>query len=351
VTRAVVFGGYGVFGAHVCRELGARGIAVTVAGRDAARAESFARTLGRAHHGIGADVRRADDCRRAIDGHAIAVCCAGPFSALGPALVEACLDARCHYVDIADDRGYVALVRARGKRFREKGRAAVFGCSSLPGLSTALALRARERVPAPEHARVGLYIGHDNPKGVAVVTALVERLGQPFSAPQGVVRSFRGGEGISVPPEFRRRRFYPIDAPEYDLLPDVLGVRRLFVGVTFERREVTLGFAALARAPGRKGARIAGALTRLARLAPRGGSSGGAVLAELRAGTAWAQAAVVAARDGQRMAALPCALAAAALAEGRVSATGALGPWDLLGPAELLAGVAAGGFTVVDAAV
>src|SRR5439155_1483536 len=43
VMRPVlVFGGYGTFGAHVCRELARRGVPVTVAGRDPAKAEALA---------------------------------------------------------------------------------------------------------------------------------------------------------------------------------------------------------------------------------------------------------------------------------------------------------------------
>jgi uncharacterized protein YbjT (DUF2867 family) len=57
LKTAVVFGGYGVFGSHVARELVKRGVPVVVAGRDQARAESFAKelsALGEARGGRGA---------------------------------------------------------------------------------------------------------------------------------------------------------------------------------------------------------------------------------------------------------------------------------------------------------
>ena len=40
-------------------------------------------------------------------------------------LLEACLEAGCHYADISDDRGYTALVRSFGERFAKGGLAAV----------------------------------------------------------------------------------------------------------------------------------------------------------------------------------------------------------------------------------
>src|SRR5206468_6202832 len=142
----------------------------TIAGRDLPRAEAAARSLSPPQRALAADATRPESCRAALRDGAIAVNCAGPFGGLGPALLDACLDAGSHYVDIADDRSYAALVRARDVPFRGRGLAAVYGCSSLPGLSGALALRALEGAPArPEGARVTLMIGNANPKGLAAI--------------------------------------------------------------------------------------------------------------------------------------------------------------------------------------
>jgi hypothetical protein len=64
VKRAVVFGGYGTFGALVARELARLGVTVTVAGRDRRRAEALARELGPGHAGAAADVSRRESCRQ-----------------------------------------------------------------------------------------------------------------------------------------------------------------------------------------------------------------------------------------------------------------------------------------------
>src|SRR5579864_4449799 len=139
---AVVFGGYGIFGRIVARELANQGITVTIAGRDPAHAEVFANSLGPEHRSMAADVASLDSCRKALQHQNVAVNCAGPFAARADALLHACLVCGCHYVDIADNRAYTILVRALGESFRQKGLAAVYGCSSLPGISGALALAA-----------------------------------------------------------------------------------------------------------------------------------------------------------------------------------------------------------------
>ncbi|HSB60416.1 MAG TPA: saccharopine dehydrogenase NADP-binding domain-containing protein, partial [Vicinamibacteria bacterium] len=158
---AAVFGGYGVFGSQVARELARLKVMVTVAGRDRARAETLAAALGPGHRWVAADATDAASCRAALAGASVAVHCAGPFSELGTALHAACLEAGVHAVDIADDRRHAAAVRSLGPRFRERGLAAVWGASSLPGLSGALATLAGGDGPPPDAARVVLFIGND----------------------------------------------------------------------------------------------------------------------------------------------------------------------------------------------
>src|SRR6266516_3717157 len=94
----LVVGGYGIFGAHICRELARWGVPVTVAGRDAARAAALAATLGPPCGSRAVDVVQLDSCRAALEGHAVAVHCAG-FDRLDATLLEACLATGCHYAD------------------------------------------------------------------------------------------------------------------------------------------------------------------------------------------------------------------------------------------------------------
>ena len=342
----VVFGGYGAFGAHVARELARLGHVVTIAGRNRGKAEAGAAGLGPQHHAVAADVADPVSCRAALAGQSVAVSCAGPFSAQGEALLHACLASRCHYADIADDRAHCARVRGWGGRFREAGLTAAYGCSSLPGLSGALALLAQEGADAPaRRARVALFIGNRNHKGPAAVRSAVRGMGRPISAPQGNLKGFADPVVVGLPPPFGRRSLYNFDGPEYDLFPALLGVSSVVVKVGFEMRIATRAFAALAALSSRYGDRTGWLLAGLGALSSGIGHSGGAVMAELT----WADgtvrgAALTCAEDGQRMAALPCALAASALASGEPSRAGAATAYELLGHQGLLEGMARRGF-------
>jgi len=343
---AVVFGGYGTFGSIVARELAAHGISVTIAGRDLARAESFAKALGVGHRGLTADVTNANSCRASLQDQSVAVNCAGPFAPFADALLEACLDRGCHYVDIADDPDYTRLVLSRGELFRQRKLAAVYGCSSLPAISGALALRSLADASArPEHVRVTLLIGNNNPKGRAAIASLVGGLGKPIRAPQGIIRGFRERDVVTLPPPFGRRAVFNFDSPEYDLFPDLLGVQSVAVKVGFEFRPANYFFAFLATLGWNFGVKTTSILAWLGKHTPRFGTSGAAIMTELFfPDGSIRQATLLAREQGQRMAALPCALVTHSLCLDPVAKFGAMTAYEFLGAPVLLDGLIQQGF-------
>jgi hypothetical protein len=276
----------------------------------------------------------------------VVVNCAGPFNKFDATLLEACLATGCPYADIGDDRRYARLIRSLGDRFRAHDLAAVYGCSSLPGISGALAIKARGDTTAEvERARVTLFVGNDNAKGDAAVRSVLAGLGRPIAAPQGTLLGFRDRDVVPLPPPFGPRGVFNFEAPDYDIFPTLLGARAVSVKLGFELRLATYGFALLARLGAGYGARTARLIALPGRLLRIRGCSGGAVMTELfLTGGEVRRAALVARRDGQRMAALPCALAARALAEDDDGPRGALTAYEYLGAAPLLDALVAEGF-------
>lgn len=343
-----IFGGYGTFGVHVTGALAKAGIPVRIAGRDVARAQSFAKELGQ--EGIAADINDPASCARALAGSRVAVSCAGPFNTMAPVLPEVCLAAGAHYVDIADDRSWVGRLMAMDSRFRERGLLAAPGCSSLPGISGALAVTTAARLSAVQRARVTLFIGNRNPKGEAAVRSASAQLGRPFQAPQGKLVGLRGPERVEIPPPFGPRTVHDFDSPEYDLFPDLIGAREIRVKVGFEARMASASFAILARLGPRIGGGLTHAITPFARLASGFGHSGGSVLVELFAPAgARASASIGGPREGQRMAALPAAFVAHDLYTGSLNHQGAKTAYEALGAEPLLRRLAVEGFELAEA--
>jgi hypothetical protein len=323
-------------------------VRVTIAGRDGRRAAQMARALGPEHRSVQVDLADIAACLAAVQGQHVAVNCVGPLSTLGPTLLEACLAARCHYVDIAVERANAALVRSWDERLRHARLTAAYGCSSMPALSVALALTAHDQPFPPERVRVALLIGNDNRKARGAIQSLLTVLGHPIATRDGPVRGFGDREVVPFPAPFGPRAVFNFDSPDHDLLPTLLGVKSVAVKVGFELALVTHGLALVARMGIQLPERFAAFFERVGNLGRGIGSSGGAIVAELFYSNGGVRRHCLLARnDGQRMAALPCALAASALCQGPARVVGCTTGYELLGPARLLQQVSAGGFEIL----
>src|SRR5687768_10858585 len=119
--KVVVLGGYGYFGATICRTLAAaRVFDVVVAGRDAGRAEIVARSLGLSHAVLDAnDARLAEGVARADAG--LVINTVGPFQKRDQHVARAAISAGAHYVDLADSRDFVASIGSLDDAARARG--------------------------------------------------------------------------------------------------------------------------------------------------------------------------------------------------------------------------------------
>lgn len=336
--RVVIFGGYGVFGTHVARRLSTEGLQLTIAGRNRERAERFARSMGDLHRAIQVDIRDPSECAKILREHDIAVNCAGPFHDLGTALVDACVESNCHYVDISDDRRYTQQVRCRDADFKSRGLLAVYGCSSLPGISGCAADDARHRSDAPiVSIRITLFIGNDNPKGIAAVTSAANLLGRSISTPQGRLVGFRQPERIEFPPAIGPQTGLNFESPEYDLFPSRYGSSSVIVKVAFEARLVRALFRGTARLMPGVGRWL---LPRCAMLGSKirlRGNAGGAVIAEMfDSENIGYRTTVFSVAHGQRMAIMPCVYVIRQLCNATPTMTGAMTAYELCGSSRML---------------
>jgi hypothetical protein len=336
MNSILIAGGYGVFGSRIAREL--RDFPLTIAGRHWAKASRFAATLGTNARGIAMDVRDLESCRKAFAGHCLVIHAAGPFAGQGTCVLEACLESKSHVIDIADDRDYVARVRSFHDRFAAAGLVAAYGCSSLPGISGALATRLRAQSPAtPVRIRVTLFIGNRNAKGEAAVRSVFRILGRTIKTPGGPMPGFGDPEPINLPAPWGQRVVFNFDSPEYDLFPRLFGSRSVSVKLGFEFGVVSRGFRLLSRFPQIVRDAAFKPLVAMGNLFGFVGSSGGAVVVEFFfADGSRSEASVVARQDGQRLAIVPCVLVARKLMSVGAAAAGTRAPWEILEAEEII---------------
>jgi saccharopine dehydrogenase-like NADP-dependent oxidoreductase len=184
--RVVVIGGTGAFGARLVESLAATtDLTVVIASRHSHAAEDFAAVLrarypGRAIAACVLDARliTAEDLRR-LEAWCV-VDAAGPFQGAPPRVAQAAIAARCHYVDIADARDFVAAFLRLDEAACTAGVLAVTGASSTPGLGQAVLDALVDGWRRIDRVEIAISPGNRQPRGVSVVKAILARAGQPI---------------------------------------------------------------------------------------------------------------------------------------------------------------------------
>ena len=179
--RVVVLGGYGNFGARICRGLaGDTGIELLVAGRDGGRAAAFATTLKENVQAVALDAQAPDFAQRlGLLKPDVVVHTAGPFQ--GQDYGAACATAECgaHYIDLADGRRFVCdFSEALDARFKAAGRTAFCGASTLPTLSAAVVDSLRDQFTELHSIDMCIAPGQKAPRGKATLAAVLSYCGE-----------------------------------------------------------------------------------------------------------------------------------------------------------------------------
>ncbi len=126
-----------------------------LAGRDAAKIEPLAKELNCEYRVFGLD--SAAETAAALQGLAAVLHCAGPFSATAEPMMEACLAAGVHYLDITGEIEVIESARGRHDRARAAGISILpaVGMDVVP--SDCLAARLAETLP--QSVRLELAFG------------------------------------------------------------------------------------------------------------------------------------------------------------------------------------------------
>src|SRR4051812_8908363 len=149
-----VYGATGHTGRLVATELLARDQHIVIAGRDPAAIREMAAARGVPGHAAALD--DAGAVRSLVDGSAVVVHCAGPFTHTGWPLAAAAVAAGCHYVDHALEQHHVKrLFDELDAPARESGSGVVAGARFFGGQRDPLAAGLAPRAPGGDPAGGG----------------------------------------------------------------------------------------------------------------------------------------------------------------------------------------------------
>lgn len=349
--KTLVLGGYGNFGARICRALaGDPGIQLLVGGRNIQRATALADELGGTARGVALDHSAASFTQTLRDaGVELLIHTAGPFQHQNYAVARAAAAAGTHYVDLADGRRFVCdFSAAMNGVFSAAGRTAVCGASTVPALSSAVVDHLCSGWQSVDTIDICIAPAQTAPRGLATLAAVLGYCGEPLRVWNGGQWQSRLGWADPTPVQFARLR--PrlgalCDIPDLELFPAHYRVARrvmfraaLEIGIT---QRALAGLARL-RAWGliTQPARLAGLLNSSARALDFLGSALGGMVVRVEGLDATGQPARRAwhiAADQNHGPEIPCMAAillARKLARGQVMPTGAFACMGMLQLAE-----------------
>jgi len=230
--RVLVVGGYGTFGGRIVALLEDEPrLTLIVAGRSLQRAKHFVRTRRpRARLQAAAFDRAADVAAQlAALAPSVVVDASGPFQAYGYGLIDACIAARVHYLDLADGSDFVAGVGVLDERARAAGVFCLAGASSFPTLTAAVVRHLAQDLEQVDTIRAGIAPLPSGGVGENVIRAIASYAGQrvPLRRNGATGHATAFGEQLRftiAPPgrvPLRSRLFSLVDVPDLRVLAEL----------------------------------------------------------------------------------------------------------------------------------
>jgi hypothetical protein len=290
--KILVVGGTGYFGRLIVDDL--------------RRHTQYEVVVGSRH--TGTDICDPASLEAALSGVAVAICAAGPFQRLPVTLAELCLRRGIHYIDIADDRGFVRKVRSLVAHAGDHDSlpAICSGWSTVSALSGALVKIAAAGVARIDSIYIHMAPGNRGARNPATIESLLHSVGKSLNVFRGgrweTARGWSSPRVFSFPPPVGAREGYLVDVPDLELFPDLFraGTVEFRAGAEFKFLNRAVSFLGGWSQRARIVQRAAAVLSLI-------GHDWGAIGVEV-IGSASRRACVVAASEGPRIAAMPAAV-------------------------------------------
>lgn len=245
----VVYGGSGFFGRLVVEDLLRHSKAKIVIASRNPRPLRWGSFESRVRYVI-SDIEDRESVKRTLSGARVAVGCIGPFQGQSTNVLRACAETKVHYIDVADDRDFVARCHGLNSDIENSGIIALVGCSVVPGLSSLLTEFARRQLRSIDQVRIFISPGTRNPRGVGSFLCLLSTVGNEYPildrGKKKMVKGWSGREEVHFPePMGWRHVYFVVDIADYDLQPKYSGARTVEFKIGSELDFLNRGFEAV----------------------------------------------------------------------------------------------------------
>lgn len=167
----LIYGATGYTGRLIAREAARRGLRPILAGRSPDGLEPLARELGLEWRAFALD--RID-----LSGCALVLHCAGPFIETSRPMVDACLSAGVHYLDITGEISVFEAVYARDAEAKVRGIALIPGVGFDVVPTDALAALLSRRLPEATELQLAFSTSRGSSISPGTLQTMVESIGE-----------------------------------------------------------------------------------------------------------------------------------------------------------------------------
>ncbi|QQG35480.1 MAG: saccharopine dehydrogenase NADP-binding domain-containing protein [Micavibrio aeruginosavorus] len=221
MARVLIIGGYGNFGSFIARRLAQEAdITVIIAGRSEEKAKALAENLKAEWTALDIE-KNLDESLKNIKPD-IVIHTSGPFQERGYDVAEACIRNKCHYIDLADGREFVANITRLDSAAKEAGILVVSGASSVPCLTAAIIDKYKSEFQHLESIDYGIATAQRTNAGLATTAAILGYAGKPFTTKiDGKIQIVYGWQSLTAHqyPELGWRLLGNCDIPDLGVFP------------------------------------------------------------------------------------------------------------------------------------
>ncbi len=159
----IIYGAYGYTGELIARHAVAKGLKPLLAGRDAKKLQPLAHELGLEFKAFNLDDTSAlDEC---LQGAKVLLHCAGPFMFTYKPMMQACLKAGVHYLDITGEMKVFEAMNRKTEEAKAAGIMFMPGCGFDVVPSDCLANMLKTRMPDAQFLEMAFASGGRSSRG------------------------------------------------------------------------------------------------------------------------------------------------------------------------------------------
>lgn len=226
-SRILIIGGYGNFGRIIAKNLALeKNIQIIIAGRSADKAKAFTSTLEAANPpetaALDIDKNLPEKLNQIKPD--IVIHTSGPFQGQDYHVARSCIAQRCHYIDLADGRDFVANIGELDKAAKDQGVLICSGASSVPCLSSAVIDHYKKDFARLEKVEYAISTAQRTDIGLATTYAVLSYAGKPFTTMiDGKIRDIYGWHDMKTHNFWRlnKRLLGNCDIPDLEIFPNI----------------------------------------------------------------------------------------------------------------------------------